>query len=535
MVAQEVNKIHKGFVPAGKGSVHYVRQGEGPAIVLLHASPCSAKAMASQQAAWSQEFTTFAFDLPGLGLSDFPQEHDITIDLLGDLIAEAMRNLGLTNAALYGRHTGASVCLSIAVRHPELSAMLLTDGLPVFPKPYTPERLGKYLSITKPDWAGTYLTWTFFRYREQHMFWPWDACSAEHRADADLPDANFLHRGTVEMLEAAATYIPVYRAAFIYDTLSHIGDVHCPAFYGNRPGDSQFKTIPHYPAGTDIQVMSRDPKQAELAELELLRAHPATGKTPGWSSRIGQESVFRDYIETRHGVVYAMAFGLERPGTPTVFLHDMPGGTDVHKDEIEKLGQQGPVIAFDLAGNGNSDTSAAINREIWLEQIDDVTNHLNWGHVRLVAAGLSAPVATGYAARAGHRVAGIVLRSPPLLTPQERGAFANHPVPDITPVASGSHLLELWHHLRDQELWWPWFDTSHHAIRKTAPRIDPSWLNRRAVTILKQAHHYATIWHVLLQSNVAAEMNSLSIPVTIEIDPVDVFAPCAERHMQGKF
>src|SRR5689334_4753629 len=53
--------IHKGFVEVDGRLLHYVRRGRGPALVMLHAAPCSAKVMAPLQAAWANDFTTFAF------------------------------------------------------------------------------------------------------------------------------------------------------------------------------------------------------------------------------------------------------------------------------------------------------------------------------------------------------------------------------------------------------------------------------------------------------------------------------------------
>ena len=523
------HEITKGFVPAGGGLLHYVRQGQGPAVVLLHASPCSAKVMAPLQAAWSDAFTTFAFDLPGFGMSDLPEADEITIELLGDVIAEGMRNLGITQAALYGRHTGASVCLAVALQHPDLAAMLLTDGLPIFANPYSPERLKKYLAPIEPTGDGLYLPWTFIRYREQHMFWPWDAADIEHRSDADLPDAAFLHRGTVEMLEAADTYIPTYRAAFLYDTVSRIEGVACPAYYGNRPGDSQFKTIPLYPDWADVRVIPRDPAEAELAERELLQSRPASGSVPAWQSRFNGVDRMRDYIATRHGAVYAIGHGLTGTGLPTLFLHDMPGGIDLHRDNLAGIGEGGPVLGFDLGGNGNSDLAGTVDLETWLDQIDDVLDHMGWNSVVLCAQGLSGAVAAAYAARSAGRVSSLTLRSPALLNDADRAAFAAHPAPDISPEADGTHLMRLWQHLRDQELWFPWFDTSHTAIRKAPPRIAPRDLNARAVTILKQARHYAPIWDLLSSHDLPGTLDALSVPVTIATDPADVFAPLAER------
>lgn len=487
--------------------------------------------MAPLQALWGADFTTFAFDLPGFGLSELPDVPEVTIPVLADMIADGMRQLGITSAALYGRHTGASVALAIAVQHTDLAAALLTDGLPIFARPYSDARLTAYLAPIVPVADGTHLPWTLFRYRDQHIFWPWDAADLDHRSDADLPDIDFLHRGMVEMVEAAETYAPTYRAAFRYDTLDHVGAVTCPAVYGNRPGDSQFKTIPRYPAGAPVHVMSRDPARAAAEEQAILRDTAQGAAVPAWQSRFGSAADVTDYIQTRHGAVYGIGRGLTGQGVPQLFLPDMPGGAQLHPARIAALAAAGPVLAVDLAGCANSDATGSVGLSLWCDQINDIMDHFGWAQVALVADGLAGALAAAFATQYPDRVARITLKSPPMLNADERAAFARHPAPDIRPAADGGYLLRLWHHLRDQQLWWPWFDTSHTAIRRGPMDIAPAALNRRAVAILKQARHYANIWSVLLKVDLAAAVGDLRMPLRIETDPADVFHPPAARHL----
>ena len=534
---QPIRPVHKGFVTVDGCRLNYIRQGEGPAAVLLHASPCSAKVMAPLQALWGQEFTTFAFDLPGFGLSQAPADSEITIAALADLVAGGMRALGLANAALYGRHTGASVCLEIALRHPDLATVLLTDGLPLFAAPYTEERLAEYLPPIVPQWHGGHLTWAFFRYREQHLFWPWDSGDLVHRADADLPSIDFLHRGTLELLEAAGTYARTYRAAFLHQALPRLGAVTVPAYWGNRPGDSQFKTIPRYPDGAPVHVMSRDHDIAAAQELALLRLHKPDGVVPAHRAQFSvgpPPAELHDYIATRHGDVRVWGRGLGHATTPLLYLHDLPGSFDLHETEIIALAQSRPVIAFDLGGNAESVVDAPPDHQMWLDQLDDVLAVLGWSKFDVHAHGTSAAQALDLAVRHSDRVGAVDLRSPPILTAEERDGFLAHSAPDISPCEDGGYLLRLWHHLRDQQLWYPWFERDHEARRSNEPQIDPAWLTRKAVALLKQPRFYAAIWRDVLSHDVAAAVASCPVPVSISVRPDDVFAPSAQRHLGGQ-
>lgn len=535
-VAETVGHPCKGFVEVRGRLVHYVRQGTGPVAVLLHASPCSAKVMASLQAEWAAEFTTFAFDLPGFGLSELPREPEITIPLLAEIIAEAMDLLNIGDAALYGRHTGAAVALEIALARPEKTSLLLTDGLPVFTTPYTEERLREYLPPILPVRDGLHLVWAFFRYREQHMFWPWDAADIDHRADADMPDPDFLHRGAVELLEAASTYAQVYRSAFLHQTLPRLPRVRVPACYGNRPGDSQFKTIPHYPADAPVKVFSRDPEKASAQELEILRRHPARSPAPAMLRRFAEpqgSDRLRDYLPTRHGDVQTLGLGMRHDAVPLVYLHDLPGGFSLHGDHLESLARTRPVFAFDLGGNSESLIGQQPCLDLWTDQLSHVTQALNLDRFAVLAHGTSAPIALRHAIAHPGQVERVILQSPPLLTPQERAALLADCAPDIAPVADGGHMLRLWHHLRDQELWYPWFRQDHTSRRMSRPRIDPAELTRRAVTLLKQPRNYLPIWQAVLSADVPDLLSACEVPVEIGHDSSDLFAFTVQRRAQA--
>ena len=101
-------KITKHFVTVGKRRVHYLRAGSGPALAMLHASPCSAKVMRPLLPVFGERFTCLAFDTPGFGLSDKLAMPKPSIEDFADALAETLAALGVEHVAAYGRHTGAS-------------------------------------------------------------------------------------------------------------------------------------------------------------------------------------------------------------------------------------------------------------------------------------------------------------------------------------------------------------------------------------------------------------------------------------------
>ena len=166
------------------------------------------------------------------------------IEDFADALAETLDALGIEQVATYGRHTGASIAVEFAARHPQRCAMAFADGYAVFAKPYTHEQLERYLEPIVPAWDGAHLLRLWFRYRDQHVFWPWNVQTAETRSDADIPNLDFLHRGVVELLEAGDDYRFGYAAPFRHRGLEVLRDLRVPVCFGHRPGDSLYSS--HY-------------------------------------------------------------------------------------------------------------------------------------------------------------------------------------------------------------------------------------------------------------------------------------------------
>jgi pimeloyl-ACP methyl ester carboxylesterase len=524
-------EVFKGFVEVGGAVVHYTRLGEGPAVVLLHASPCSAKVMKPLQDAWCDEFTTFAFDLPGFGLSDAIGTDEVDIPRIADCIAGAMETLGVAQYALYGRHTGASVCLDIACRHAERVAVLITDGLPILAAPLPADRLDGFLQAPEQHWDGAHLLRAFFRYREQHVFWPWEARDLAHRADTDLPGPDYLARGALEVLESAAGMGPVHRSVYLYDARGKIADVRVPAYFCCRPGDSLYRTRTLYPPEIGVQIMPREQAEAAKLELDLLRRHKAAGAVPEWKSRIAGLAAapdMIDYLPTRHGLVQVRVAGAGRAGPPLLFLPQMPGSFVLHEADIAGLAAGRCVIAIDPGGNGES----ALSRQqpslpLWCEQVEDVLAALSVDSVDIHACGIGAMLALGVADRLGARAGRIVLQSPPLLEPELRAELLASPGPDLSADEHGTFLLRLWHHLRDQQLWWPWTRSGRSAVRRHEPDISPAVLTAQSIVMLKQRDAYLPIWREALSADLKAMLQQARQPVEIRSRERDLFGPAA--------
>ena len=489
-------KVTRHFVTVGNRRMHYHRAGEGPAVALLHASPCSAKVLRLPLEVFAQRFTAIAFDTPGFGLSDLlPLEQPETEDL-ADALADTLAAMGIEHTAVYGRHTGAQIAVEFAARHPQRCAMALTDGFPIFSAETKKARLEKYLAPIVPTFDGGHLVWLWFRYRDQHVFWPWNEQRLSHRADTDVPDVDFLHRGVIELLEAGDSYRVGYATAYRHRGLEALADLKVPVCFGARPGDNQLRTLQQFPPGSWTQEMPRDARAAAEAELKVLSKHPARQRPPAAPAcRPLPGRSTTDYVDIGGAQILVRSFGkLEEP---VVIVHHAPGSSALYDELVCAVGRMHGALAFDLPGNGESDSLGDQTVDGWTNALFQLLDRLKIGAVHLYGHQGGAAVATEAARRAPERVRSVILDEPIAV---EQGIARRwlEGVEPVTPAWNGEHLLRVWHMRRDMELWFPWYDRRRENARTTEPRLDPARLTLEVREAMKQPASFAPAWRAVL-------------------------------------
>ena len=542
-------KVTHHFVTVGRRRVHYTRAGAGPAVCLFHPSPCSARRMRPQQEIFASRFTALAFDTPGFGLSDKLPLAQPELTDFADAFAETLTALGIRRAAVYGNHTGAAIAVEFAARHPDRCAMALADGYPAYSRGAAEDRLKRYLEPLVPKWDGSHLLWLWYRYREQHVFWPWHDHDLAHRADTDVPDADFIHQGVIDLLDAGDDYRIGYAAAFRGRGLDVLPDLAVPVCFTLRPGDSLHKTKPMYEGkGAWVEETPRDALLATVREMELLSRHQGDVPPPAPSCAPVPGRTTTEYVAMRRGggSVFVRRAGDPSAGKPVVVIHDLPGSSALHDALVLRLGAHRLAVAPDAVGMGQSpaagpDRERAFAPAAAALDIAALARHLAIAECHVVAFGGAAMVALELVARGaaswlpgdedrGPRVASLTLVSPPAMTAAERCAWSAQPVPDATPVMDGTHLLRVWHQLRDMELWWPWFDRRREAARSHAPRLCASALTLRAREMLKHPGGYAEAWGRVLAEPVEPGLTALAhVPSLLLSSPSDLFARCLPR------
>ncbi len=125
MSGQTQEKIASGVVVDGV-RVHYLRQGQGPPLLLLHGFTVGSSTLTYGPAIGplSETFDVIAPDLPGYGLSESPETLYTTADYV-QFVVKFLDALGLEKVNLVGFSKGGAIALGVGLEHPERLCKLM--------------------------------------------------------------------------------------------------------------------------------------------------------------------------------------------------------------------------------------------------------------------------------------------------------------------------------------------------------------------------------------------------------------------------
>jgi pimeloyl-ACP methyl ester carboxylesterase len=145
--AQRDNPPTGRFIEVNGVRIHYVERGAGRPLVLLHGNGSMIQDFESSGLIElaAQNYRVIVFDRPGYGHSDRPRNVVWTPDAQAELLFEALQQLGVRSALVLGHSWGASVAVSLALKHPRfVEALILASGY------YFPSPRGDFLAMSAP-------------------------------------------------------------------------------------------------------------------------------------------------------------------------------------------------------------------------------------------------------------------------------------------------------------------------------------------------------------------------------------------------
>jgi haloalkane dehalogenase len=105
------------WFPIRDGQLHYIDEGQGPAVLLLHGNPTWSYLYRHVIQELRGECRLVAPDYPGFGMSRAPSQYRFTASAHAEAVTDLVRHLALENLVLVVQDWGGPIGMSYAVRH----------------------------------------------------------------------------------------------------------------------------------------------------------------------------------------------------------------------------------------------------------------------------------------------------------------------------------------------------------------------------------------------------------------------------------
>lgn len=129
------------YVTVGNVRLHYVDEGQGEPLLMVHGNPTWSFYWRNLIQAWRGKYRVVVPDHIGCGLSDKPQDYPYTLSQhIANLIA-LVEQLDLRNITLLAHDWGGAIGLGTAERLAERFRRIVLFNTGAFPPPFVPKRI----------------------------------------------------------------------------------------------------------------------------------------------------------------------------------------------------------------------------------------------------------------------------------------------------------------------------------------------------------------------------------------------------------
>jgi pimeloyl-ACP methyl ester carboxylesterase len=563
------------FVRAAGRQWHYLLSGEGPPLLALHRAPLTAKSL-TDLFARTREFTIIAPDLPGHGgTQGFPES--ASIDDYVRALAEWLDAIGCPPIPVIGDREGALLAVALAGTFPERALAVAAIGLRAqhdrsFPD-LTPRADGAHLAAL----------WGYLR--EDAVFAPAGARNFAHRQLRALPTAAALHERVVQVLRAdgqGRAFDRLLRAAAADQPNlgARLSRVRCPlmftgaaderddralgglgplaetadrrvAFAADRAGALETAlgfvhrnrggAVSHaapWRALRSREAHRREPAAAAPAEgiVNMLTSPRDSTAIPGAHARsaagkTASGTLTRAYVGPA-GAQMHFLFNGDVPTVPLLVQHDAASSVGTVRPIVETFVGRRTVYAFDLPGSGDSDDTLPADPvavEEYAARLLEALDALGVERCDFYGMWGGGFVGLELARLAPGRVRRLVLSNVFFHEGAERERFQAHYTPLVEPVWHGGHLLQAWHQMRDQGLFYPWFDRSEAGVIRREPYLDTDMVHERVCSLLKAGARYRSAYQAHFVYPTLERLNTVRVPTLLATSAWDPNRPHTER------
>ncbi len=239
--------------------------------------------------------------------------------------------------------------------------------------------------------------------------------------------------------------------------------------------------------------------------------------------------VERAFLRLAEGLVHYRYCGMpdSRARLPLYLAHAGPGSSRAFEPLLPSLAKQRFAFAPDMLGNGDSAPPAGDTVEIqyYVESAVRIMDTLGIDKVDFYGAHTGAQIGCQLAVTNPQRVRRLVLDGIPLFTEEFRQRLLANYAPRVAPDDHGGHLSWAWNFVRDQSLFWPYFDRQP-ANRLANPVAAPAHLHLGVTDVLKALGTYHIAYRAAFMQDLRPLLPQLKCPVMImasERDPLSIY------------
>lgn len=520
--------ITKHFLPlTDGGQIHYRRAGHGPPLIIMHPSPNSSANMTTAINAFSEIFTCIALDTPGYGLSDDVVADPTLLWGYADVVAQVLDGLGIQQACIYGAATGAQIGIQFARKYSARTALLLLDANGDFGGAAGEHIANGYFQDITPVRDGSHLIRIWDMCRHLSVFFPWQSTRGADRLALGVAPPDSIQHSVNDYLRAGPGYKKAYYQAMVVETWENTRQVSVPVHMVRNSGSV---LLPHTDAliakglPPNFSILHCDPPQRfkvqldaakqKLAQLNLPTPVPSPDDHSPSYPRI------QNFYATARGGQLRIRGNLAGKGRPIIALHD-PAGSSLLVEPIlaPYLGQR-PIIALDLPGNGESDNvidPSNITSLAYAEIVIEALNSIGVHEVDVIGRYSGGPIGMEMSFQHPALVKHLVLAGVGIYEGAEQKSLLDNYTPSIAPRWDGAHLVRAWAIMRDQGLFWPWFNRTKSGNLPSDNSIDVPMIHLRVMEMLKIGDQYQKAYGAMWTYPMRERLPKLKVPTLFAV------------------
>lgn len=221
--------MRAGYADTPLGQIHYVEEGSGDAVLMLHQTPRSWKEFQYVLPLLGTTHRAIAMDTLGYGASAAPKNSgEDTVEQYADGVVALLDALGIGRVALVGHHTGGIIAVEVCSREPDRISAVVLSCTPLVDEAGRRGRPKVDDAATHSDGDHLLELW-----RTRQPYYPSDRIDLLEDFMADAMSCGWRRHGGHE-------------AVARFEMERRLPDVTAPVLVIGAPGDVAYRDIPRW-------------------------------------------------------------------------------------------------------------------------------------------------------------------------------------------------------------------------------------------------------------------------------------------------